>query len=339
MPIVCENILSGELTKKAEYTGISDFMRMKHTRKPTISISEKWNLRPYFMPSKYRTIVPRVDNFVVREDDVWVVTFPKCGTTWTQEMVWLICNDLNYEQAKAVELNERFPYLELGGIMPDKFALDFFPMVDKMPSPRLIKSHLPAPFLPKDIWTVKPKIVYTARNAKDTAVSFYHHYRNLQGYRGSFSDFVDAFLNDAVIYAPYDSHIFDFWNMREEENILFLTYEDMKKDHPSVIRKTAEFFGKSYTDEEIETLADHLTFDKMSKNESVNLINGMDNIQKMNNIRKKDESYNFIRKGKVGSYRDEMTPELIERFDTWIQERMDKYHLDREIKEIFLPSM
>ena len=39
--------------------------------------------------------------------DVWLVTPPKCGTTWTQEMVWLLANDLDYEAAKTPSTPDR----------------------------------------------------------------------------------------------------------------------------------------------------------------------------------------------------------------------------------------
>lgn len=54
----------------------------------------------------------RVKNMEVYDDDVWVVSFPKCGTTWTQEMVWLVNNKLDYKKAMNINLNERFPFLE-----------------------------------------------------------------------------------------------------------------------------------------------------------------------------------------------------------------------------------
>lgn len=64
------------------------------------------------MIETYLPLAERVRNFQVFEDDVWVVTFPKCGTTWTQEMVWLLNNGLNFERAKKLSLDERFPFLE-----------------------------------------------------------------------------------------------------------------------------------------------------------------------------------------------------------------------------------
>lgn len=54
----------------------------------------------------------RVKKMEIYEDDLWVVTFPKCGTTWTQELLWLLNNDLDYEKALKINLNDRYPFLE-----------------------------------------------------------------------------------------------------------------------------------------------------------------------------------------------------------------------------------
>ncbi|XP_055693934.1 luciferin sulfotransferase-like [Lutzomyia longipalpis] len=335
MSFIYERVLDEEFKKKAEYFGISEFIKIQTNS--DVSVAKKWCPQSYFFPSKYREICQDILNFKVRPDDVWVVTFPKCGTTWTQEMVWQICNDLDFGKGKSINLNTRFPFLELEGIASSELKFDTVEFTKNLASPRLIKSHLPAPLLPKEIWTVKPKIVYVARNVKDAAISYFHHYRSLQGYKFSFTDFLDVFLNDAVIYAPYHTHIVDFWNMRNEENILFITYEEMKKNHPEVIRRVAEFLEKPLTDEQITNLADHLKFDNMTKNASVNFEEELNYIQKV--IKKKKENdYNFIRKGKVGSYHDEMTPELIAKFDTWIEERMVQYQMDPHLREIFITN-
>lgn len=44
----------------------------------------------------------------------------------------------------------------------------------------------------------------------------------------------------------------------------------MKRDLPAVIRKVSAFLGKPVKEEDIPALTDHLSFDKMKKNDAVN---------------------------------------------------------------------
>lgn len=62
------------------------------------------------MPLRYLDIADEVENFQVRDSDVFVVTHPRTGTTWTQEMIWMISN-LDYSKEKH-RLEVRFPFLE-----------------------------------------------------------------------------------------------------------------------------------------------------------------------------------------------------------------------------------
>ena len=63
-------------------------------------------------PENYKRFAKKIRDFKVYPDDTWVITFPKCGTTWTQEMVWLLVNNLDYEKAKSTILKRRFPFME-----------------------------------------------------------------------------------------------------------------------------------------------------------------------------------------------------------------------------------
>ena len=85
-----------------------------------------------FLPSKFVMtrpfidLIDRIAQMEVREDDIWVVTYPKCGTTWTQEMVWQIVNNVDMEGGK-VPLFGRSPFIEFGTILPKDGSPPPFP--------------------------------------------------------------------------------------------------------------------------------------------------------------------------------------------------------------------
>lgn len=137
-------------------------------------------------------------------------------------------------------------------------------MVDKMSSPRFIKTHLPIQLLPDQIWTIKPKIIYVTRNPKDVAVSYYHHYKILRRYTGTLEEFIDCYVQDDVAWSPVFPHMVNFCEAAEKlDNCLVISFEDMKKDLQSVIRTVAKILKVSVTDEGVEKLADHLSFKNM----------------------------------------------------------------------------
>uniref|UniRef100_A0A8D8K999 Sulfotransferase 1C2 n=4 Tax=Culex pipiens TaxID=7175 RepID=A0A8D8K999_CULPI len=224
-----------------------------------------WSPVHCVMPGRYREFADRIRNLTIFEDDVWIVTFPKAGTTWTQEMVWLIDHDLDYEMTSKVILKERSIYLELFTIFTNFEVRDTVTQAEQMPRPRHIKSHLPLALLPKQLWTVRPKIIYTARNPQDVATSLMHHYKYLQGFRGSQQDFFDGVLADRLDCCPMVRHVTEFWRVLEQhgDHVLFLHFEDMKRDLAAVIRKVCEFFGKVVSEEQVEKLKRHLSFESM----------------------------------------------------------------------------
>merc|ERR1712071_435561 len=102
------------------------------------------------LPKCYARVEKEISELSVREDDVWISSFPKCGTTWTQEMVWNIVNSLDFKTAKNTSLEERVPFLELTGLLETRHMvnikeevagtglLNSIQQVNKLASPRVI---------------------------------------------------------------------------------------------------------------------------------------------------------------------------------------------------------
>jgi len=290
------------------------------------------------MPRTLLPLLKRIQHLPLRPDDVWVVTYPKCGTTWTQEMVWMILNNLDMEKGQ-LPLAIRSPFLEFGCILPptegenpktgeasilgevdqllSSFLADPIEFTNGLSGGgrrRLIKTHLPLNFLPPHLLTTC-KVILVTRNVRDCAVSYFHHNVNItpHDFLGDFDSFAKLFKLGLVCYGSYWGHQRSF---EKAEGVLRLRFEDMKKDQKSAIHQVCDFLGVQLTEEMVECLIKHLSFDNMKKNPAVNPF--------ASDVKPQGLRDHFVREGKVGNWVNFFPEELDQEWTNWEEEEKRK---------------
>jgi len=293
----------------------------------------KFGPENWFLPERYSDYAQKILDFKARPDDVFICTFPRSGTTWTQEMIWLICNDLDYETALSTKCYVKFPCLELhlltegyASQLPDeedrKFGAPIYDYLEEQTTRRFIKTHLPFSLMPRNIKEVGAKVVYVARNPKDVIVSYYYFAKAFPGfkYSGDFESFLDLFLDDMVFYGPYWKHVLSGWNNRDADNVHFMFYEDSKLDLKNSLKNLSMFLEKSLKDEDLPKLMDHLTVDSFKKNTKINI--RLDETKIDGEIPEEE----FVRRGLVGG-NPEITGEMSMRIDEWTKKNLENSDL------------
>ncbi|XP_011494897.1 PREDICTED: sulfotransferase family cytosolic 1B member 1 [Ceratosolen solmsi marchali] len=293
--------------------------------------------KKWFFPYKYTEQGEGFYKFVSRSSDTWVLSYPRSGTTWVQELVWLIANNMDFDTANTRLLSERFPFLEFSMFNHEELTKEFiefnkndpkkqefckelakpgYEVLANYPSPRFIKSHFPLSLLP-NILKSKCKIVYVSRNPKDVAVSWFklNQAFKTQGYEGDFMKFWSYFRNDLTAWSPYWEHLKEAWDHRKDNNFLFLFYEELQQNLSSVLLRVANFFEKSYTPEQMIKLENHLNIKNFRDNCMVNL-------QELKDCGIINQGADFVRKGTNGEWRNYFNKELAEEANEWINENV-----------------
>ncbi|XP_063709164.1 luciferin sulfotransferase-like [Culicoides brevitarsis] len=307
------------------------YYKYKWVSPPKTPLGPDYDFQGFCMPETHKQYAKMIREFKIRPDDVFVCGYPKSGTSWLQEMVWLLGNDLNYRKAEKISQMFRFPLLELASNLPvDQSISVVLDQIDLIPSPRFIKSHLPVGHLPEELWSVKPKIIQIQRNSKDAAVSLLHHYRSLHAFNGTKDEFFNLYLEGNVYYGPLVNYINEFDKLRDQSNILFINYEDMKRDLKKVIRSTADFLGKTINAEQVDELYQYLQPESMRKNKACNQ---EDMLFVCSTVCHSllDPDFIFIRKATTDTYKDEMSQQFIEKFEEQIERKIERLSVKEEI--------
>lgn len=243
--------------------------------------------------------------FVVQGDDLFVVTYPKCGTTWTEQIVHLI---LNQGEQGEQRITDAAPWLETLPKRPGGMQA----FLQTLAGRRLFTSHLPLALMP-DFSATKGKYIYVARNPKDTAVSFYYHDRSKAGYDGSWAEHLSLFMQGQVMYGSYFDNLLPWWQASQTAaNILFLKYEEMQHDLAGAVTQIAHFIDVPIDQPLLERVVAGSSFQAMSTNEKTNF----------NWVPQRAGLPTHFRKGEIGDWRNHFTAEQSERMDQLYREKM-----------------
>ncbi|KAM6982249.1 cytosolic sulfotransferase 3-like [Tautogolabrus adspersus] len=255
-----------------------------------------------------------VQNFKARPDDIVIATYPKAGTTWVSYILDLLYfGQTHPERQSSIPIYDRVPFLEIfvPSIDSGKDQADNLPT-----SPRLIKTHFPVQFVPKCFWEQNCRIVYVARNAKDNMVSYFHFDRmnNVQPEPGDWSSYFHRFMEGKTVFGSWYDHVSGWWEKKQTySNLHYMFYEDLIEDTGREIDKLCNFLGMSPSAEEMERVAGRVQFDNMKKNSMANY----------STLPVMDFKISpFMRKGKVGDWKNHFTVAQNEEFDEDYKKKM-----------------
>nr|XP_020479021.1 sulfotransferase 1A4 isoform X2 [Monopterus albus] len=246
--------------------------------------------------------------------DLLIATYPKAGTTWTQEIVDLLLHNGDAEACKRAPTPVRSPFLEICSPPPIPSGLE---LLHKMDPPRMIKTHLPFQLVPPGFWENKCKTIYVARNAKDNLVSYYYfHCMNLTlPEPGPWGDYIQKFMRGQLSWGSWYDHVKGYWKEREKRNILYLFYEDLKENPRREVERIMRYLDLSVSDEVISKIVELTSFKNMKENP-------MANYSCIPKCVFDPSISDFMRKGEVGDWTNHFTPEQSTMFDEDYEKQM-----------------
>ncbi|KFO26261.1 3-beta-hydroxysteroid sulfotransferase [Fukomys damarensis] len=259
---------------------------------------------PDFKPEVLREVR---DKFVVKDEDVITVTYPKSGTNWLMEIVCLIHSKGDPKWVQSVPNWQRAPWVE---------TAHGYEILQNSEGPRIFTSHLPIQLFPKSFFHSKAKVIYGMRNPRDVFVSSYFFMQKLNVAKKpeTQQQYLEWFLQGNVVYGSWFEHIRGWLSRRQCENFLVVSYEELTKDTRSVVEKICQFLGKELKPEEIDLVLKYSSFEFMKENKMSNFSTLPDMFL--------NEGFSLQRKGVTGDWKNHFTVAQAEVFDEVYQQNM-----------------
>lgn len=230
---------------------------------PYIKILDLTGRWPRMMSRVMTRMTEQSEDYTPSEHDVFVCSYFKAGTNWTMQIAVQIAHR---GRAEFDHIHDLVPWMEMPA--RQRFSV---PLADEdtwrsAPTKlRAIKTHLP---FGKLRYSPAARYIWVVRDPKDVFVSSYHFTRSsiLGPLMPSVARWLDLYLSPDTFIGSWAEHLQSGWSRRHLDNLLFLTYEQMKADLPGTVARIAALMGVELTVEELDAVVAQSTYAHMRTN-------------------------------------------------------------------------
>jgi len=230
----------------------------------------------------YLGLSPRTE---LSDQDVFIVGYPKSGNTWFQNIVSGLAFGVDPELAPDALIQE---------IVPDLHRKKFYKRIREQ---MFFKSH----HLPRPEYR---KVIYLLRDGRDVMVSYYHYNKAIYGDSANMDLMIET--GQFLFPCPWHEHVRQWRQNAHGADMITVKYEHLLHDPLPELEKVCRFVGLERTPAALRTVYEKCSFTTLRRKEQAA---GLD-----------DPSWPrdraFFRRGKQGSYKEEMSSQSLQKFLT-----------------------
>lgn len=235
-------------------------------------------------------------NFHVYPDDIFIVSYPRSGNTWTRFLI-----------ANLVYTHKNVSFLNIEKLIPDSSSQSNRAL-KSTPRPRIIKTHCYFDHR-------YGKTIYIVRDPRDVVLSNYDFQRKYQQIEDQYSlhRYVDDYVCGRLVSADWGTwreNVASWVYTRgQSKEFLLVRYEDLLDDTVSELGRIAHFLGADCSDANLRRAVELSSADRMRKLEEQE----QDNWIATKNRRK---DIPFIGKAKSGAWKTALPLSCVQRIES-----------------------
>lgn len=222
--------------------------------------------------------------FGEQDSDIYIVTFPKSGTTLLQ----MILHQLTTKGGADFDhIYDVSPWIRNASFKREKLK--------EYPAPRIIKSH---DYYHQFDKSPKGRFIFAFRDGMDVAVSLYHQNKNYNKADLDFDEYMKQFLKPRK--QSWFNHAKEWFENKKGFPVLYIRYEDLINNKRTEIKRIVEFCQLDVEEATIDRAMEYSSFEFMKEHEE------KFGVQPKEKVVVYDQ---FIRKGKKGEGKKTLSEE------------------------------